>query len=64
VARLEGRVVLEEILARFPGYGVEASRCLQRRADQGLVSVPIRLRAEWDCGGLASLPARPLADVA
>jgi hypothetical protein len=48
VARLEGRVVLEEILARFPGYGVEASRCLRRRADQiqGLVSVPIRLRAE------------------
>jgi cytochrome P450 len=46
VARLEGRVVLEEILARFPGYEVDASRLERRRADQiqGLVSVPLRLR--------------------
>jgi len=47
VARLEGRVVLEEILARHPDYGVDESRLVRRRADQiqGLVSVPIELRA-------------------
>ena len=44
VARLEGRVVLEEILARFPGYHLDESRLVYRRADQiqGLVSAPIQ----------------------
>ena len=42
---LEGRVVLEEILARFPGYHLDESRLVFRRADQiqGLVSAPIRV---------------------
>ena len=45
VARLEGHVVLEEILARFPGYGLDEARLVRRRADQiqGLVSAPIQL---------------------
>jgi len=45
VARLEGRVVLEEILARFPGYQLDESRLAYRRADQiqGLVSAPIQV---------------------
>jgi cytochrome P450 len=47
VARLEGRVLLEELLARHPGYGLDESRLEWRRADQiqGLVSAPIELRA-------------------
>jgi cytochrome P450 len=45
VARLEGRVVLEELLARFPGYHRDESRLVYRRADQiqGLVSAPIQV---------------------
>ena len=45
VARLEGRVVLEEVLARFPGYHLDESRLVYRRADQiqGLVSAPIQV---------------------
>jgi cytochrome P450 len=45
VARLEGRVVLEEILARFPSYHLDESRLVYRRADQiqGLVSAPIQV---------------------
>jgi hypothetical protein len=45
VARLEGRVVLEEVLARFPRYHLDESRLVYRRADQiqGLVSAPIRV---------------------
>jgi hypothetical protein len=45
VARLEGRVVLEEVLARFPGYRLDESRLVYRRADQiqGLVSAPIQV---------------------
>jgi len=45
VARLEGRVVLEEILARFPAYGLDEARLVRRRADQiqGLVSLPIQV---------------------
>jgi cytochrome P450 len=45
VARLEGRVVLEELLARFPGYHLDESRLVYRRADQiqGLVSAPIQV---------------------
>jgi hypothetical protein len=46
VARLEARIVLEELLGRFPGYALDASRAVWRRADQiqGLVSLPIQLR--------------------
>jgi len=46
VARLEGRVVLEEILARFPSYALDPARVERRRADQiqGVVSLPISLR--------------------
>jgi len=46
VARLEGRVLLEELLGRFPDYGLDESRLVWRRADQiqGLVSAPIQLR--------------------
>lgn len=45
VARLEGRVLLEEILARFPDYALDESRLVRRCADQiqGLVSLPIAL---------------------
>jgi hypothetical protein len=45
VARLEGRVVLEEFLARFPGYHLDESRLVYRRADQirGIVSAPIHV---------------------
>ncbi len=45
VARLEGRVVLEELLARFPDYGLDESRLVYRRADQiqGMVSAPIQV---------------------
>ena len=47
VARLEGRVLLEELLGRHPEYGLDEARLEWRRADQiqGLVSVPIELRA-------------------
>jgi 4-hydroxyacetophenone monooxygenase len=46
VARLEGRVFLEELLGRLPDYALEDSRAVWRRADQiqGLVSLPIHLR--------------------
>jgi hypothetical protein len=46
VARLEGRVLLEELLARHPEYDLDESRLVWRRADQiqGLVSAPIQLR--------------------
>jgi cytochrome P450 len=45
VARLEGRVILEELLARFPDYALDESRLVYRRADQiqGLVSAPIQV---------------------
>lgn len=47
VARLEGRVMLEELLARFPDYELDPVRVERRRADQiqGIVSAPIRVRA-------------------
>ena len=46
VARLEGRVLLEELLGRHRDYGLDESRLVWRRADQiqGLVSAPIQLR--------------------
>jgi cytochrome P450 len=46
VARLEGRVLLEELLARCPDYALDESQLVWRRADQiqGLVSAPIRWR--------------------
>jgi cytochrome P450 len=45
VARLEGCVVLEEILARFPEYALDEARVVRRRADQiqGVVSLPIQI---------------------
>ena len=44
VAALEGRVVLEEILAVAPGYRIDESRIAWRSADQlrGMTSLPIR----------------------
>lgn len=47
VARLEGRVLLEELLARFPNYDLDVARLEWRRADQiqGLISAPIALDA-------------------
>ncbi len=46
IARLEGRVVLEEILSRFPDYSIDESRIEYRRADQirGAVSLPLEIR--------------------
>jgi cytochrome P450 len=46
VARLEGRVLLEELLGRHPEYGLDESRLEWRRADQiqGLISAPIEIR--------------------
>jgi cytochrome P450 len=46
VARLEGRVLLGELLDRHPEYGLDESRLVWRRADQiqGLVSAPIEVR--------------------
>jgi cytochrome P450 len=46
VARMEGRVCLEEILARFPNYQVEVERALRLRTEfvQGFASFPIRPR--------------------
>ncbi|MBW2501094.1 MAG: cytochrome P450 [Deltaproteobacteria bacterium] len=45
VARLEGRIVLEEVLARFPRYGIDAERIGFRSADQlrGMTSLPLIL---------------------
>ena len=45
VARLEGRILLEELLARFPNYGLDETQLEWRRADQiqGIVSAPIEL---------------------
>jgi len=45
VARLEGRIVLEEVLTRFPGYGVDSERIERRSADQlrGMSALPLRL---------------------
>ena len=45
VAALEGRVVLEEILTRHPGYRVDAARIVRRSADQlrGMTSLPLLL---------------------
>lgn len=45
VAALEGRVVLEEILDRFPDYGIDESRIERRSADQlrGMTSLPLLL---------------------
>lgn len=45
VAALEGRLVLEEILSRFPEYGVDEARIERRSADQlrGMTSLPLLL---------------------
>jgi hypothetical protein len=47
VARMEGRVCFQEILARFPGYEVEESRALRLHTEfvQGFASLPIRWKA-------------------
>lgn len=46
VARLEGRVVLEELLRAAPEYGVDADGIERRSADQlrGIVRLPLALR--------------------
>jgi hypothetical protein len=45
VARLEGRVLLEELLARAPRYGVDVARVSRVASDQmrGIASLPLRL---------------------
>ena len=45
VAALEGRVVLEEILAAAPDYAIDEGRIGWRSADQlrGMTSLPLRL---------------------
>jgi cytochrome P450 len=47
VARLEGRVCLEELLARIPEYDLELARAERVRTEfvQGFVSLPIRFAA-------------------
>ena len=44
IARLEGRVILEELLAAFPDYEVDESEVVPERSEfvAGYVSVPIR----------------------
>ncbi|MAG31861.1 MAG: hypothetical protein CL908_13315 [Deltaproteobacteria bacterium] len=46
IARLEARVVLEEILHRFPDYTIDERRIEHRRADQirGAISMPMGIR--------------------
>jgi cytochrome P450 len=46
VARMEGRVLLEELLARIPDYEVVAERAVRLRSEffQGYASLPIRFR--------------------
>jgi cytochrome P450 len=45
VARLEGRVLIEEVLARAPRYEVDEARVLRTVSDQmrGIASLPLRL---------------------
>lgn len=44
VARLEGRILLEEMLAAMPDYEVDTAGCVQAHSEwmQGYLSVPIR----------------------
>jgi len=44
VARLEGRILLEELLAAMPDYEVDAAGCVQAQSEwmQGYLAVPIR----------------------
>ncbi len=46
IAALEGRVVLEEVLAHSPEYGIDETQIVRRRADQlrGMTSLPLLLR--------------------
>lgn len=46
VARMEGRVLLEELLARIPEYEVVADRAVQIRSEffRGFAALPIRFR--------------------
>ena len=46
VARMEGRVLLEELLARIPDYEVEEERAVRIRSEffRGFASLPIRFR--------------------
>lgn len=46
VARMEGRVLLEELLARIPDYEVVAERAVRIRSEffRGFASLPIRFR--------------------
>jgi hypothetical protein len=45
---MEGRVLLEELLARIPDYEVVAERAVRLRSEffQGYASLPIRFRPE------------------
>ena len=47
VARLEGRVLIEEVLARATRYGVDERRVVRTASDQmrGIASLPLELRA-------------------
>ena len=47
VARLEGRVILEELLAAFPDYEVDEAAIVPERSEfvAGYVSVPITFEA-------------------
>ena len=44
VARLEGRILLEELLSAIPDYEVDSASCVQARSEwmQGYLAVPIR----------------------
>jgi cytochrome P450 len=44
IARLEGRILLEELLAAMPAYEVDTARCVQAHSEwmQGYLAVPIR----------------------
>jgi hypothetical protein len=46
VARMEGKVCLEELLARFPNYRVDVERAVRLRTEfvQGFATLPVRIR--------------------
>ncbi len=46
VARLEGKVCLEQILSRFPDYELDLDRAVRLRTEfvQGFASLPVRIR--------------------
>ena len=46
VARLEGRILLEELLAAMPDYEVDVAGCVRAQSewDQGYLAVPIHFQ--------------------